>query len=61
MEMVIGKQYRFKNQEDILAYLGENWSSNEYWHQFKKVGWGKVWCELKDSDLHLIEEFEATK
>ena len=55
--MKIGGKYNWKNQPERLIYLGRNWSGNGYWHQFEKVGEpGKVWCEVLDSDLHMIEE-----
>ncbi len=56
MCMVIGGKYNFKNQLERLSYIGKNWSGNGYWHQFEKVGEQGVWCELLDSDLHMIEE-----
>lgn len=63
MELIKGNKYRFKhtaeeNPEPII-YLGFNWSGNGYWHQFAKEGASKVWSELLDSDLHLIESFES--
>jgi len=49
--------YNFKNQPERLIYLGENWSSNGWWHQFSKIESPcYVWCELLDSDLKLIEK-----
>lgn len=55
-ELVIGGKYNFKHQQERLNYIGKNWSGNGYWHQFEKVGEQGVWCELLDSDLHMIEE-----
>lgn len=55
--MEIGGKYNWKGQQERLVYLGKNWSGNGYWHQFEKVDeTGKVWCEVLDSDLHMIEE-----
>ncbi len=55
--MKLGGKYNWKGQPDRLIYLGRNWSSNGYWHQFKKIGDSRdVWCEVLDSDLHMIEE-----
>lgn len=52
-----GGAYNWKNQPDRLIYLGRNWSGNGYWHQFKKIGDPrKVWCEVLDADLHMLEE-----
>lgn len=53
-------RYNWKNQPERLVYIGRNWSGNGYWHQFEKVGEpGIVWCEVLDSDLHMIEESAA--
>tara|TARA_R110002153_G_scaffold78418_5_gene200833 strand:+ start:3281 stop:3535 length:255 start_codon:yes stop_codon:yes gene_type:complete len=54
--LVVGENYKFKNQPERLKYIGKNWSGNGYWHQFEKVGEQGVWCELLDSDLLLIEK-----
>ena len=56
----IGGRYNWKNQSERLIYLGNNWSGNGYWHQFKKVDAPEaVWCECLDSDLGGIEESTA--
>jgi len=60
--MKIGEKYRFKytaeaNPEPI-EYIGNNWSGNGYWHQFTKDG--EIWCELRDSDLDMIELAEES-
>ena len=36
--LVVGENYKFKNQPERLKYIGKNWSGNGYWHQFEKVG-----------------------
>lgn len=55
--MKIGGNYNWKGQADRLVYLGNNWSGNGYWHQFAKVKEPDViWCEVLDSELHMIEE-----
>jgi len=54
--LVVGENYKFKNQPEHLKYIGKNWSGNGYWHQFEKVGEQGIWCELLDSDLLLIEK-----
>jgi len=51
-ELLYGGAYNFKYQTDRLKYIGKKGG----WHQFEKVGKMGVWCELLDSDLHLIEE-----
>ncbi len=56
MKMKLHGMYKFRHQPEILKYLGHNFSGNGYWHQFEKIGEQGVWCELLDSDLHLIEE-----
>lgn len=61
-EMKIGGRYNWQNQPERLVYIGRNWSGNGYWHQFEKVDeLGIVWCELLDSDLHLLEQSEITE
>ena len=55
--LVIGGRYNWQHQPERLVYLGYNWSSNGYWHQFAKVETPRVvWCEVQDSDLKMIEE-----
>lgn len=55
--MKIGGYYNWYGQSERLVYLGRNWSGNGYWHQFAKVESPTiVWCEILDSDLHMIEE-----
>lgn len=56
MKLVIGGPYNWIGQPERLVYLGKNWSGNGYWHQFAKVeNPSVVWCEILDSDLHMIE------
>ena len=52
MDLVYGGKYNFKHQPERLKYIGKH----EGWHQFEKAGVHGVWCELLDSDLHMIEE-----
>ena len=60
-DMKIGGKYNWKSQSDRLIYLGRNWSGNGYWNQFKKIGDPRpVWCEVLDSDLHMLEETRST-
>lgn len=57
MEMKLKNKYRFKyTEEEDLIYLGTRLYWNGEWHLFCKVGGGEVWCELRESDLDLIEE-----
>lgn len=56
--MQIGGRYNWKDQSERLVYMGRNWSSSGYWHQFSKVDEpGAVWCEVQDDQL---SSFEAT-
>lgn len=56
MKFKIGDRCNWKDQPERLVYLGRNWSGNGYWHQFAKIETpNKVWCEVLDSDLHMIE------
>lgn len=55
--MKIGGKYNWKGQIERLIFLGKNWSGNGYWNQFAKIEKpNEVWCEVLDSDLHMIEE-----
>ena len=51
-EMKVGQGYTFPSQPELLKYIGKEGN----WHQFEKLGEQGFWCELLDSDLHLIEE-----
>lgn len=52
MKLVIGKKYKWKHEDVIMVYLGRN----GYWNVFDKFVTGKIWCEVLDSDLYLLEE-----
>lgn len=57
MQMKIGGHYNWRNQQDRMVYIGCHWGCDGYWHQFEKVGRpGYIWCEVRDSELPLIEE-----
>jgi hypothetical protein len=61
-EMKINGRYNWRNQPERLFYIGYNWSGNGYWHQFVKINDpGVVWCEITNSDLHMIEETKEDK
>lgn len=48
-----GSPYNWKGQPDRLIYLRRF----DGWHQFKKIGdHREVWCEVRDEDLHMLEE-----
>ncbi len=56
-EFVKGGRYNWKNQQERLVYLGQNWSGNGFWHQFALVDEpDKIWCEVLTRDLHMLEE-----
>jgi len=49
----IGGKYNWVNQPERLIYIGQEYP----WHQFEKVDEpGKVWCEVLDSDMRMLEE-----
>lgn len=54
MQMIKGEKYNWKHSPwDKLIYLGKKGA----WHQFRKIGDPReVWCEVLDSDLHMLEE-----
>lgn len=48
-----GGLYNWKGQPDRLIYLRKF----NGWHQFQKIGDPReVWCEVRDEDLHRLEE-----
>jgi hypothetical protein len=50
--MKMGEKYNWKNQPERLIFLGKVGS----WNQFAKVDSPDViWCEVLDSDLHMLE------
>lgn len=54
-KLEIGGKYNWVKQPERLVYLGKLGC----WHQFEKVDEpGKVWCEVLDSDLRMIEKTE---
>jgi len=51
-ELYIGRKCNWKGQPDRLVYRGKKGS----WHQFALVkSPEKIWCEVLDVDLHMIE------
>ena len=59
-DMVVGGKYNWKGQAERLVYLGRNPSGNGYWNQFAKIDSPFiVWCEVLDSDLHMLEATTA--
>jgi hypothetical protein len=54
----IGGRYNWKNQPERLAYMGRRLypGDRRFWYQFERVEEpGRVWCELLDCDLHMLE------
>lgn len=48
-----GGRYNWKGQPERLVYMRRF----DGWHQFEKVGEPhRVWCEVLDEDLHMLEE-----
>lgn len=49
-----GGRYNWQYQKERLIYMRKRGS----WHQFRLVGdrSHRVWCEVLDEDLHLLEE-----
>lgn len=59
--MIKGNRYNFKGQKEQLIYMGYNHSGNWMCHQFALVNTpDKVWSEIRDDELHLIEETPST-
>ena len=52
MNFIVGNRYNWKHQPERLVYMGKH----RGWHQFRKLGETGVWCEVLDSDAHLLEE-----
>ena len=56
-DMIIGGAYNFPGRKERLKYIGYNFSSNGFWHQFEMMDKpGEVWCEMTDDDLSLVEK-----
>lgn len=59
-QLVVGGKYNWKNQPDRLVYVGLCEPRNGRWHQFAKVDEPSVvWCEVLDSELHMLEETQS--
>ena len=54
MVLIVGNKYKWKHESKILTYLG----LVDGWHQFASEDRGMLWCEVLDSDLHLMESVE---
>lgn len=52
-KMIVGNHYNWKNQPEHLVYIGRD----GLWFQFSLVdSVGVIWCEVLESDLHMLEE-----
>lgn len=52
---VIGGEYKWKGQSEILVYLGFNFDGG-WWHQFALINEPNiVWCDVTGIDLELLE------
>ena len=55
MKLTIGGKYNWIGQPARLVYQGKK----GLWHQFAKVSTPFItWCEVRDEDLHMLEETE---
>lgn len=52
MKLVIGNIYKWKHDSNRLIYIGKQGS----WNQFSLENANEIYCEVLDSDLHLMEE-----
>lgn len=52
MKLVIGNKYKWKHDTQVLTYIGEKGG----WNQFTLSS--NVYCEVLDSDLHMMEEVQ---
>lgn len=60
-DLVIGGKYNWKNQPERLVYMGVGTGISFGWHQFALVEKpNKVWCEVLNSDMHLLEKTKST-
>ncbi len=51
--MKVGGAYNWINQPERLTYIGKKGC----WHLFSKIDHpDKIWCEVLDEDLHMLEE-----
>lgn len=53
IELVYGNTYHFiGDDKNKMSFIGKQ----GVWNQFVSISTGKVWSELKDEDLHMIQE-----
>lgn len=52
----IWEHYNWKNQPERLVYTNRICINRRFWNQFEEIGKpGVIWCEVPDSDMHLLE------
>ena len=57
MKPIEGNKYNFKNQPERLVFIGNYGQRDATWYQFGKIeNPTKVWSEVHESDLHMLEE-----
>jgi len=57
--LTVGDRCNWKNQDEKLAFMGSRFYPGDQrrWYQFEKVDEpGKVWCEILESDLYMLEK-----
>ena len=68
MKLIKGNLYVFLSDQNQIKieYIGKSKAISEclqepmeIWHQFKLPNTNKLWCELKESNLHIIREVNS--
>lgn len=61
IKLRVGAKYNWKGQQERLVYLGRNARGRGLWHQFALITEpARVWCEVLEEDLHMLEETPST-
>ena len=55
MKLIFGNKYKWKHDIQVLTYIGKKGG----WNQFTLSS--NVYCEVLDSDLHLMEEVKCNE
>lgn len=56
-DLKVGGKYNFTQQPERLVHIGVVYDYSGKWYQFALVSEpDKVWAELSNQDLHMIEE-----
>ena len=59
LKLIRGDKYRFRNQPNTPDLMYIRKQKFGHWHQFSKFEdgvFGKVWSQLLESDLHMLEQ-----